>query len=203
LGKDRDWRADPNRNPYRVKQSPSPSASKAPSGSFIDFNTQRVCPSCGDSRLKIEHNFCKYCGVDLSEIEPIGNSDEVSKQLAITAATDPDAGIRRSAVDTLGDFGETKVLGVLTYVLFNDPDPDVRKEACDELGDLHHPYSLTALAKALKDQDASVRKEAIEGLKKIKNKNKPKELKEKKDKDKDKDKDKEKDKERDKDKDDD
>jgi ribosomal protein L32 len=185
LGKDKNWYPDASKNPYRVKQSPSPSAAKTPSGSFIDFNTQRVCPGCGKSELKLSHNFCKYCGVDLSEIDPIGNSDEVSKQLAITAVTDTEAEIRRKAVDTLGDFGDTKVLGVLTYVLFNDPDPDVRKEACDELGDLHHPISLTALTKALKDQDASVRKEAIEGLKKIKEKNKPKKHEEEKDKDED------------------
>ena len=185
MGKDKNWYPDASKNPYRVKQSPSASAAQTPSGSFIDFNTQRVCPSCGRFEIKIAHNFCKYCGVDLSEIEPIGNSDEVSKQLAITAATDPDAEIRRKAVDTLGDFGETKVLGVLTYVLFNDPDPDVRKEACDELGDLHHPYSLTALTKALK--------EAIEGLKNIKDKNKPKKLKEEKNKDEDKNEDKDED----------
>jgi len=73
----------------------------------------------------------------------------------------------------LGDFGETKVLGVLTYVLLHDPDENVRLEAADKLGDLHHPYSLDALTKALKDVSPLVRKEAIEGLKKIKKKNKP------------------------------
>jgi HEAT repeat protein len=108
-------------------------------------------------------------------IEPIGR-DEISKQLAITALTDPDSEVRKEAVDTLGDFGDDKVLGVLTYVLLNDPDENVRKEAADELGDLHHPYSLDALAKALKDESALVRKEAIEGLKKIKKKTKSKEL---------------------------
>ncbi|MFX0027749.1 MAG: HEAT repeat domain-containing protein [Candidatus Hermodarchaeota archaeon] len=161
-------RADPN--PYKVKKAP-PSPSKV----FIDFDSQRVCPACGKA-IKITHNFCKYCGVDLSAIEPIGNSDEISKALAITAVTDPDPEVRKEAVDTLGDFGETKVLGVLTFVLLNDPDENVRKEACDELGDLHHPYSLQALAKALKDESAIVRKEAIEGLKKIKKKTKPKKI---------------------------
>jgi len=142
---------------------------------FIDFNTHRVCPACGKA-IKIDHNFCKYCGVDLSNIEPIGRADTVSKQLAITAVTDPDASVRKEALDTLGSFKEDKLLGVLTYVLFNDPDPLCRKEAADELGDLHHPYSLEALAAALKDQDADVRKEAIEGLKKIREKNKPKKI---------------------------
>lgn len=156
-----------NSNPYRIG-NPNP-------GDFIDFNTQRVCPSCGKA-IKIDHNFCKFCGVDLSDIEPIGRSDKVSKQLAITAVTDPDASVRKQALDTLGSFKDKGLLGVLTYVLFNDPDPICRKEAADELGDIHHRYSLEALAAALKDEDAEVRKEAIEGLKKIKEKNKPKKL---------------------------
>ena len=156
-----------NSNPYRIG-NPNP-------GEFIDFNTQRVCPSCGKA-IKIDHNFCKYCGVDLSDIKPIGHSDTVSKQLAITAVTDPDASVRKQALDTLGSFKDKALLGVLTYVLFNDPDPICRKEAADELGDIHHRYSLEALAAALKDEDAEVRKEAIEGLKKIKEKNKPKKL---------------------------
>ena len=156
-----------NSNPYRIG-NPNP-------GEFIDFNTQRVCPSCGKA-IKIDHNFCKYCGVDLSDIEPIGRADTVSKQLAITAVTDPDASVRKQALDTLGSFKDKGLLGVLTYVLFNDPDPICRKEAADELGDIHHRYSLEALAAALKDEDAEVRKEAIEGLKKIKETNKPKKL---------------------------
>jgi len=40
----------------------------------------------------------------------------------------------------------------------------------------YYPYSLDALAKALKDESALVRKEAIEGLKKIKKRTKEKEL---------------------------
>jgi len=167
MKKNRHFRSNPNFNPYKAKQPIPPS-----SRTFIDFNTQRVCPSCGKA-IKITYNFCKFCGVDLSAIEPIGNSDEISKQLAITAATDPDPGVRKEAIDTLGEFGETKILGVLTYLLLNDPDENVRKEAADELGDLHHPYSMEVLAKALKDESPIVRKEAIEGLKKIKRKTKP------------------------------
>ncbi|MFX1571387.1 MAG: HEAT repeat domain-containing protein [Promethearchaeota archaeon] len=168
MGKDKRIRVDPNLNPYRVGKAAPPQKS-----GFIDFNTQRVCPSCGKA-IQMSYNFCKYCGVDLSAIEPIG-MDEISKQLAITAVTDPSPEVRREAVDTLGDFGDTKVLGVLTYVMLNDPDENVRREATDELGDLHHPYSMDALSKALKDESPLVRKEAIEGLKKIKKKIKPKE----------------------------
>ncbi|MFW9901519.1 MAG: HEAT repeat domain-containing protein [Candidatus Thorarchaeota archaeon] len=169
MGKDKNFRPDPNYNPYRVKQAPS-----VPKGTFIDFSTRRICPACGLD-IKRNHNFCKRCGVDLSAIEPIGN-DEISKQLAITAVTDPDPEVRKEAVDTLGSFGDNRVLGVLTYVLLNDPDENVRREAADELGDLHHPYSLDVFTKALKDESALVRKEAIEGLKKIKKKIKPKDL---------------------------
>ncbi|MFX1328885.1 MAG: HEAT repeat domain-containing protein [Promethearchaeota archaeon] len=169
MGKDRRFRPDPNVNPYRVKQAPT-----QPKREVINFSTRRICPACGRD-IKISHNFCKYCGVDLSEIEPIGR-DEISRELAVTAITDPDPEVRKEAIDTLGDFGDTKILGVLTYVLLNDPNENVRKEAADELGDLHHPYSLSALTKALKDESALVRKEAIEGLKKIKKKVKPKEF---------------------------
>ena len=116
----RNSKQNQDQNPYKVEKTVP-----TPIRSFIDFNTQRVCPSCGKA-IKISHNFCKFCGVDLSAIEAIGKSDEISKQLAITAATDPDPGVRKEAVDTLGDFGEKKVLGVLTYVLLNDPDEEVR-----------------------------------------------------------------------------
>jgi len=143
---------------------------------FIDFNTQRVCPSCGKI-IKLEHNFCKYCGVSLAEIQPMGKSnDPISINLANSAVTDPDPEVRKEAVDTLGGFKDSKVLGVLTLVLLNDPNEEVRREAADELGDIHHPYSMSVLSLALKDKSAIVRKEAIEGLKKIKEKNKEKKV---------------------------
>jgi len=166
---------DPNKNPYRVSKQPTnkPPA-PSPKKETIDFNSQRICPSCG-KLIKASHNFCKYCGVDLSAIDPIGRADRTLKELAATALTDPNADVRKDAVDTLGEFGEHEVLGVLAYVLLNDPDENVRKKAADELGDLHHPISLEVLAKGLKDRSPIVRKEAIEGLKKIKKKNKPKE----------------------------
>jgi len=158
-----------NNNPYHAANNPPPNPN------FIDFNTQRICPACGKA-ININHNFCKYCGVDLSAIEPIGK-DNILNPLATTAVTDPDADVRKEALDTIGSFKDKKALGVLTYVLFNDPDPRCRKEAADELGDLHHPYSLEALTRALKDQSPDVRKEAIEGLKKIKEHTKSKDQK--------------------------
>ncbi|GAI83090.1 unnamed protein product, partial [marine sediment metagenome] len=167
---------DPNKNPYRVnrEQEREPSQARFTKPS-IDFENQRVCPSCGKV-IKISHNFCKFCGKDLVGIQPLGYSDRTLKELANTALTDPDPGVRKDAVDTLGELGDNEILGVLAYILLNDAHELVRKEAADELGDLHHPHSLDVLAKALKDRSPSVRKEAIEGLKKIKQMNKPEKI---------------------------
>ena len=167
---------DPNKNPYRVnrEQEREPSQARFTKPS-VDFENQRVCPSCGKV-IKISHNFCKFCGKDLVGIQPLGYSDRTLKELANTALTDPDPGVRKDAVDTLGELGDNEILGVLAYILLNDAHELVRKEAADELGDLHHPHSLDVLVKALKDRSPSVRKEAIEGLKKIKQMNKPEKI---------------------------
>ena len=175
MGNDK-YNPNQGKNPYRVSKEPvRESAPVKFATSSIDFENQRICPSCGKP-IKIKHNFCKFCGVDLSGIQPLGYSDRTLKELANTALTDPDPGVRKDAVDTLGDLGENEVLGVFAYILLNDSDESVRKEAADELGDFHHPHSLDVLVKALKDQSSIVRKEAIEGLKKIKKKNKPEKI---------------------------
>jgi ribosomal protein L32 len=81
---------DPNKNPYRVnkEQAREPSQTRF-TRSSVDFETQRVCPSCGKA-IKISHNFCKFCGIDLVGIQPLGYSDRTLKELANTALTDPD-----------------------------------------------------------------------------------------------------------------
>ncbi len=169
---------DPSKNPYRVnkeqvrERETNQARFTKPS---VDFENQRVCPSCGKA-IKISHNFCKFCGIDLVGIQPLGYSDRTLKELANTALTDPDPGVRKDAVDTLGELGDNEILGVLAYILLNDAHELVRKEAANELGDLHHQLSLDVLAKALKDRSPSVRKEAIEGLKKIKQLNKPEKI---------------------------
>jgi hypothetical protein len=164
---------DPNKNPYRVSREPvrQPIAEKV-SQARVDFDTQRICPSCG-KLIKISHNFCKFCGVDLSSIPALGESDRTLKELSITALTDLDFEVRKEAIASLEELGGKEILGVLTYVLLNDLHELVRKEAAEKLGNIHNPISLDILAKALKDKSPLVRKAAIEALKKIKKLNKP------------------------------
>ena len=171
----RNYNPPPGENPYRVRNAPTNTPKPVkPKDTPIDFELNRICPICGKV-IKINHNFCKFCGVDLSSIIPLGDSDRTLVELAKTALTDPNADVRRDAVDTIGDLGESEVLGILTYILLNDVDALVRKEAADEIGNKHNPISIDILTKALKDRSPIVRKEAIEGLKKIKKMNKPKE----------------------------
>jgi hypothetical protein len=164
---------DPNRNPYRVSKEPvrEPVVEKRASN-IVDFDTQRICPSCG-KLIKINHNFCKFCGVDLNYIPALGESDRTLKELSIAALTDPDFEVRKDAIATLAELGEKEILGVLTYALMNDLHEQVRKEAADKLGNIHDNISLDVLAKALKDKSPIVRKAAIEALKEIKKFNKP------------------------------
>ena len=154
-------------NPYRIKNEQAKPEQRSSPRAPLDFTIHRICPACGKI-IKLNHSFCKFCGTNISSISPIGHSDEVTKTLSDTAVSDPNPEVRKSAVASIGEFGENDVIGLLSYILLNDPDENVRKEAASELGKLHHPYSFDVLAKALKDKSALVRKEAIEGLKNIK-----------------------------------
>jgi hypothetical protein len=164
---------DPNRNPYRVSREPvrEPVVERRTS-SIVDFDTQRICPSCGKI-IKISHNFCKFCGVDLNYIPALGESDRTLKELSIAALTDQDFEVRKDAIASLAELGEKEILGVLTYALMNDLHELVRKEAAEKLGNIHDNISLDVLARALKDKSPIVRKAAIEALKEIKKFNKP------------------------------
>jgi len=164
----RDYYQNPNNNPYRIRgEQPPPKQQSNSPRAPLDFNEHRICPACGKI-IKISHNFCKFCGSDLSSLAPIGKSDEVTRTLADTAISDPSPEVRKEAVASLAEFGEYEVLGVLSYILLNDPNEDVRSEAADELAKFHHPHSLDVFAKALKDKSPVVRKKAIDGLKNIK-----------------------------------
>jgi len=154
-----------------MKKAPQESPeSKKP---IIDWQTQKFCTKCGRP-IEISRNKCNYCSADLRGIKAIGKADDIIKTIAKNALYDPDVKVRKEAVDTLGDFEETKILGLLAYILLYDTDEEVRKEAADEIGDMHHELSLEVLKQATEDPSASVRKEAIEGLKKIKERRKRK-----------------------------
>ena len=154
-----------------MKKAPQSSPeSKKP---IIDWETQKFCSKCGKP-IEISRNKCNHCLADLRGIKAIGKTDDIIKSIAKSALYDPTPKIRKEAVDTLGDFEETKVLGLLAYILLNDPDGEVRKEAADEIGDMHHELSLEVLQQALEDDYDRVRLEAIEGLKKIKERRKRK-----------------------------
>jgi hypothetical protein len=172
----KNYPTDPSKNPYRIDQKPveAPIQNRSPR-TPLDFEIHRICPACGKI-IKINHNFCKFCGTDISSITPIGHSDDITKKLANAAIFDQSYDVRKEAIKSLVEFHENNILGILAYVLLNDPDESVRKEAAEELGKIHHPYSLDVLASALKDRSPIVRKEAIEGLKKIKTMNKPPEI---------------------------
>ena len=154
-----------------MKKAPQESSeSKKP---IINWETQKFCNQCGKP-IEISRNKCNYCSADLRGIKAIGKADDIIKTIAKNALYDPDPKVRKEAVDTLGDFEETKILGLLAYILLYDTDEGVRKEAADEIGDMHHELSLEVLKQATEDKSASVRKEAIEGLKKIKERRKRK-----------------------------
>ena len=164
----RDYYQDPNKNPYKIRaEQPKPKEQRTSPRAPLNFNEHRICPACGKI-IKISHNFCKFCGSDLSSLDPIGKSDEVTKTLADTAISDSSPDVRKEAVISLAEIGEYEILGVLSYILLSDPNEEVRGEAANELGKLHHPYSLDVFAEALKDKSPIVRKKAIEGLKNIK-----------------------------------
>jgi hypothetical protein len=155
------------------KKEPSTISISSPKGGFqgieIDFGIQRLCPACGKI-VDLDSESCAFCDSELQDIKPLGKADEISIQLAKTALNDPNFNVRMEAIDTLGGFKEKHILGLLAYVLLNDPNAEVRKEAADELGDIHHPYSLNVLTKGMNDKSPEVRKEVIEGLKKLKKK---------------------------------
>lgn len=132
----------------------------------FNFKENRFCPRCG-SIIGISRKSCEICKADISAIEPMGEKDKKLKTLLLKAFN-PNASIRKKAINDIGENKDVKVLGILTHALLNDPDEAVRKEAADELGDFKNSISVYALEKAAKDESENVKKEAIEGLKKIK-----------------------------------
>ena len=78
---------------------------------------------------------------------------------------DPDATVRRSAVAALAEIGDQQALAPISMLLLTDPDPQARIEAAFRLSKFGGIAALPALASALKDRDANVRRLAEAGLK--------------------------------------
>jgi len=132
----------------------------------IDFTSQKFCPKCGRI-IEISRNKCNLCAAILIGIKAIGKSDNVLIPIALSALNDPSPSERKDAINSLEEFEETKILGLLTHILLNDPDEEVRREAANKIGNIHHTLSIEVLELTSKDSSESVRKESKEGLKKL------------------------------------
>lgn len=77
----------------------------------------------------------------------------------VTALADPDVEVRRAAVHSLGQLGDTTVVAALTQALANDADEGVRRAAAWALGQLEQASAVPALSAALRhDHDLEVRR---------------------------------------------
>jgi hypothetical protein len=93
--------------------------------------------------------------------------DRAIAPLSEVLAKDPDASIRASAAEALGDIGEEAARGVLEEAL-RDPHVLVRRSAVEALGEMGGSDSIYALQEALNDQDKAVRNLAAEALEELK-----------------------------------
>src|SRR2546428_399849 len=80
---------------------------------------------------------------------------------------DRDARVRRWAVAALGEIADQQTVAPLSKVLARDPDPGVRGEAGFRLGRFGGEAARPALAAALKDSNADVRRLADAALKEL------------------------------------
>ena len=80
---------------------------------------------------------------------------------------DPDEKIRWGALSALGEFKDPSHLPVFQRLLQHDPAPWVRGSAARVIGRLACEGSAPALADALEDEDAKVRRAAAESLKEM------------------------------------
>jgi len=80
---------------------------------------------------------------------------------------DRDAHVRRWAVAALGEIADRQTVAPLCKVLTKDPDPGVRIEAAFRLGKFGGEAARPALAAALKDSNADVRRLAEAALKEL------------------------------------
>ncbi len=88
----------------------------------------------------------------------------------VTALRDSDAGVRRAVARSLGESGDSTVVGALSQALRTDADVEVRRSAAWALGQLEDARGVPALGEALRsDKDAEVRRKAAWALGQIEN----------------------------------
>lgn len=83
--------------------------------------------------------------------------------LTYLALNDPDASVRREAVYSLADIGDTTDTAVIGQTLA-DPDPRVRKAAIEVLTSFGGNDSASMLATALNNADPQLRMDAVDAL---------------------------------------
>ena len=101
----------------------------------------------------------------LNSIVTLGVDD--AADLAVAALEDEDAFVRATAAKLVGDQDDPALSGFLARVLREDSDALVRKRACQALARIAGDEAGPALIAALRDPDARVRLEAINGAKRV------------------------------------
>jgi HEAT repeat protein len=91
------------------------------------------------------------------------NGARAVPELTSIALHDPDATVRREAIYSLADVGDTADKAVIGQAL-TDPDPRVRKAAIEVLTGLGDDDSASMLATALNDADPRIRMDAVDAL---------------------------------------
>src|SRR5881392_4329559 len=109
-----------------------------------------------DGDEEVQHEAVKALG-------KVRGGGGVSALLEI-ARTHPDPGVRRKAVNTVGEVATPEAaLGVLERLAQRDPDVEVQQEAVEALGHLGTPQVIAPLARLARAQpNAEVRDEAVE-----------------------------------------
>ena len=114
-------------------------------------------------------------------VRALNDSDERVRDLAVAAMTrlgkdaidalakaaiDKEAGLRHSAILSLGAMEDAQTIPILQNAL-KDEDPFVREAAVAGLGNTRSPKALPVLGEALQSDDAKVRADAVQAMAKV------------------------------------
>ena len=104
-------------------------------------------------------------GVRFAAILALGRlKDEHARRHLQRFASDPDPGVRVASYYALHRLGDVSRSALLAELLLEHPAPEVRRDAAYVLGLLGEPGAVKLLAKAMKDQDESVGRQALESM---------------------------------------